>query len=127
MDYAVVVERLGKQFRRYHPDRPQTLQETFAKGLRRLQPFERFWALRDITFNIERGRMIGVVGPNGSGKSTLLRLIGGVGRADAGRIEVNGRIGALLDLGTCFHPDLTGRENVFVSGVILIGPAKFAA
>ena len=118
MDYAVVVEGLGKQFFRYHPDRPRTFQETFAKGLRRLQPVERFWALRDISFNIERGRMVGVVGPNGSGKSTLLRLIGGVGRADAGRVEVNGRIGALLDLGTCFHPDLTGRENVFVSGVI---------
>jgi lipopolysaccharide transport system ATP-binding protein len=118
MDYAVVVEGLGKQFCRYHPDRPRTLQETFAKGLRRLQPFERYWALRDISFNIERGRMVGVVGPNGSGKSTLLRLIGGVGRADAGRIEVNGRIGALLDLGTCFHPDLTGRENIFISGVI---------
>jgi homopolymeric O-antigen transport system ATP-binding protein len=118
MNYAVVVEGLGKQFCRYHPDRPRTLQETFAKGLRWLQPFERFWALRDITFNIERGRMVGVVGPNGSGKSTLLRLIGGVGRADVGRIEVNGRIGALLDLGTCFHPDLTGRENVFISGVI---------
>ena len=118
MDYAVVVEGLGKQFCRYHPDRPRTLQETFAKGLHRMRPFERFWALRDITFNIERGRMVGVVGPNGSGKSTLLRLIGGVGRADVGRIEVNGRIGALLDLGTCFHPDLTGRENVFISGVI---------
>lgn len=118
MDYAVVVEGLGKQFYRYHPDRPRTLQETFAKGLHRMRPFERFWALRDITFNIERGRMVGVVGPNGSGKSTLLRLIGGVGRVDAGRIEVNGRIGALLDLGTCFHPDLTGRENVFISGVI---------
>src|SRR6266576_663389 len=118
MDYAVVVKGLGKQFCRYHPDRPRTLQETFAKGLHRLRPFERFWALRDITFNIERGRMIGVVGPNGSGKSTLLRLNSGGGRPDAGRIEVNGRIGALLDLGTCFHPDLTGRENVFISGVI---------
>jgi homopolymeric O-antigen transport system ATP-binding protein len=118
MDYAVTVQGLGKQFCRYHPDRPRTLQETFTKGLRRLQPVERFWALRDITFNIERGRMVGVVGPNGSGKSTLLRLIGGVGRADVGKIEVNGRIGALLDLGTCFHPDLTGRENVFISGVI---------
>ena len=62
--------------------------------------------------------MVGVIGPNGAGKSTLLRLIGGVGRPDEGRVKTRGQIGALLDLGAGFHPDLTGRENVFVSGVI---------
>ncbi len=118
MDYSVVVKGLSKQFYRYHADRPGTLHETLVRGLRRLRPAERFWALRDVTFNVAPGRMLGMVGANGSGKSTLLRLIGGVGRADEGSIEVYRRMGALLDLGTGFHPDLTGRENVFVNGVI---------
>ena len=80
MDYAVVVQGLSKQFYRYHADRPWTLHETLVKGLRRLQPAERFWALRDVTFSVAPGRVVGVIGSNGSGKSTLLRLIGGVGR-----------------------------------------------
>lgn len=118
MDYAVIVQGLSKQFYRYHVDRPWTLHETLVKGFRRLQPAERFWALRDVTFSVVPGRVVGVIGFNGSGKSTLLRLIGGVGRPDRGYVKVNQRIGALLDLGTGFHPDLTGRENVFVNGVI---------
>ena len=118
MNNAVVVEGLGKQYKVYHADRPWTLHETLVKGLRRLQPAERFWALRDISFSVAPGRVVGLVGPNGSGKSTLLRLIGGVGRPEEGSIAVNKRIGGLLDLGTGFHPDLTGRENVFVNGVI---------
>lgn len=115
---VILVEDLGKQFPRYHPNRPRTLQEAVLQGLRRIRPVERFWALRDISFRVPRGRMVGVIGLNGAGKSTLLRLIGGVGRPDEGRVEVHGRIGALLDLGAGFHPDLTGRENVFISGVI---------
>lgn len=115
---TIVVQNLGKQFPRYHVDRPWTLQEAVLSGLRRMRPTEWFWALRDVSFSVAPGRMIGVIGPNGAGKSTLLRLIGGVGRADEGSVQTHGRIGALLDLGVGFHPDLTGRENVFVSGVI---------
>ena len=74
--------------------------------------------LDDITVAVQPGSLVAVVGPNGAGKSTLLRLAGGVGRADEGRVTVNGRIGALLDLGAGFHPDLTGRENVYINGVI---------
>jgi homopolymeric O-antigen transport system ATP-binding protein len=118
MNNAVVVEGLSKQYKVYHADRPWTLHETLVKGLRRLQPAARFWALRDISFSVAAGRVVGLVGPNGSGKSTLLRLIGGVGRADRGQVRVNQRVSGLLDLGTGFHPDLTGRENVFVNGVI---------
>jgi lipopolysaccharide transport system ATP-binding protein len=118
MEDAIVVQNLSKQFRRYHPDRPWTLQEVFLQGLRRARPVERFWALRDVSFRIAHGRMVGIVGPNGAGKSTLLRLIGGIGRPDKGMVKAQGQIGALLDLGTGFHADLTGRENVFVSGVI---------
>jgi len=118
MPDAIVVENLGKRFRRYHADRPTTLKEAVLRGLRRMTPVEYFWALHEVSFRIAPGRMVGVVGPNGAGKSTLLRLLGGVGRPDEGQVTVPGRIGALLDLGVGFHPDLTGRENVFINGVI---------
>jgi lipopolysaccharide transport system ATP-binding protein len=83
-----------------------------------LKPSERFWGLRDVSFRVAPGQMVGVVGRNGAGKSTLLRLIGGVGRPDQGNVKVKGRVGALLTLGAGFHPDLTGRENLFINGVI---------
>jgi lipopolysaccharide transport system ATP-binding protein len=118
MGETIIVSGVGKQFRRYHRDRPWTLQEVFQRGLGRLKPVEYFWALKDVSFAVGAGRMLGIVGRNGAGKSTLLRLIGGVGRPDEGRVTVHGRIDALLDLGAGFHPDLTGRENVFISGVI---------
>ena len=118
MGAEIVVDSVGKSFRRFHPRRPQTLQEVVVQGLRGLRPVERFWALRDISFSVSPGKMMGIMGTNGAGKSTLLRLIGGVGRPDEGQIHVSGRIGALLDLGAGFHPDLTGRENVYVNGVI---------
>lgn len=109
---------LGKQYHRYHANRPATLQEAALGGFRGLQPIERFWALRHVSFEITPGRMLGIVGQNGAGKSTLLRLLGGVIRPDEGSVQVHGRIGALFDLSTGFHAELTGRENVFVSGVI---------
>ena len=118
MSTAIVVQGLGKQFARYHAARPTTLKGALARGLRRIKPVKRFWALRNVSFEVTRGRMVGVIGANGAGKSTLLRLVSGVGRPDEGRVRVYGRIGALLGLGAGFHPDLTGRENVFVSGVI---------
>jgi len=118
MGSAIIVQGLGRQFRRYHLDRPWTLQEAVQRGLRRMAPVERFWALREVSFSVAPGRALGVVGPNGAGKSTLLRLLGGVGRPDEGTIEVHGRLGALLELGAGFHPDLTGRENLFINGLI---------
>jgi lipopolysaccharide transport system ATP-binding protein len=118
MASAIVVTRLGKQFRRYHPNRPSTVQEALARGTGRLRSVEKFWGLRDVSFQVEAGRTLGIVGANGSGKSTLLRLIGGVGRPDTGRVDVYGRIGALLDLSVGFHPDLSGRENVIMAGIL---------
>jgi len=118
MNYAVVVKGLAKHFYRSHPDRPRTLHEALVKGLRGLQYSERFWALQDVSFSVQSGSTLGVIGSNGSGKSTLLRLIGGVGRPDSGSVAVQGRIGGLLDFGAGFHPDLTGRENVIVGGII---------
>ncbi len=118
MSIAIAVQGLGRQFRRYHLDRPWTLQEAVQRGLRRMAPAEHFWALREVSFSVAHGHALGVVGPNGAGKSTLLRLLGGVGRPNEGTIEVHGRIGALLELGAGFHPDLTGRENLFINGLI---------
>jgi lipopolysaccharide transport system ATP-binding protein len=118
MTPAIQVEAVSKSFRRYRPDRPYMLQEVLARGVRGLRGTEKFWALRDVSFAVPRGRAVGIIGTNGSGKSTLLRLVGGIGRPDSGRIAVAGRIGALLDLGSGFHPDLTGRENVIVGGVL---------
>ena len=114
----VLVSHVGKSFRRYQVDRPGTIQQAVAQGLRGMRHVERFWGLRDVTFRVEAGQAMGIIGANGSGKSTLLRLVGKVGRPDEGRIEVMGRVGALLDLGAGFHPDLNGWENAILSGVI---------
>jgi len=114
---AIVVEGVGKLFRR-HADRPRSLSEHVLQGLRRRQPPESFWALRDVSFRVGRGRALGVIGKNGAGKSTLLRLVGGIGQATEGRLMTSGRVRALLDLGSSFHHDLTGRENVIVAGVV---------
>lgn len=118
MDQAIAVQDLGKRYRRYRKDRPFTLQEAVASGFGRLKPVDWFWALREISFSIPRGEAMGVIGANGAGKSTLLSLIGGIGRPDEGWLKVSGRIGGLLELGAGFHPDLTGRENVIINGII---------
>jgi lipopolysaccharide transport system ATP-binding protein len=80
---------------------------------------ERFWALRDVSFTIEEGEVVGVIGHNGSGKSTLLKIISRITAPTAGEIRLDGRVGSLLEVGTGFHPELTGRENIFLNGAIL--------
>src|SRR5215831_15272124 len=82
-------------------------------------PGDRFFALRDVSFNLQRGQSLAVVGSNGAGKSTLLSLIAGLAQPDEGSIQVNGRVAALLELGSGFHPDLTGTENVLLNASVL--------
>jgi lipopolysaccharide transport system ATP-binding protein len=118
VSYRIVVDGVGKRFQRYRADRPWTLQEVIQGGFRRIKAVETFWALRDVHLSVPSGRMVGIIGHNGTGKSTLLQLMSKVMHPDEGRVRTQGRIGALLSLEAGFHPDLTGRENVFISGVI---------
>ncbi len=94
---------------------------SFLRGLKdRVAPDrEAFWAVRDVSFGVARGEALAIVGPNGAGKSTLLKLLSGITAPTAGEIRLNGRLAALIEIGSGFHPELTGRENVFLSGAIL--------
>jgi lipopolysaccharide transport system ATP-binding protein len=112
----IVVERLSRRFRVY-PRGTRTLKSIALLRGRGL-PAD-VWALRDVSFSVEPGSALGLVGRNGSGKSTLLRIIAGIIKPTSGSIETGGRIGTLLELGAGFHPDFTGRENVFLNGSIL--------
>ncbi len=97
---------------------PPTLFGTLVKSARR-QTSQKFWALKGVDFDIERGKTVGVIGPNGSGKSSLLGLVAGTITPSEGTVTSQGRISSLLELGAGFHPDLTGRENVFLNAAIL--------
>ena len=112
---AIFAEGVSRRFRVY-PQRNVTLKDAILR--RRQLRREEIWALRDVSLAIEPGEAVGIVGRNGSGKTTLLRLIAGIFQPTGGRLEVAGEVGSLLGLGAGFHPDFTGRENVYMNGAI---------
>lgn len=130
-DIAIKVEGLGKKYRIRHqrPERYTALREVITEkvgGIFRARrsfsghsTFEDFWALKDLSFEVKRGEVIGVIGHNGAGKSTLLKLISRITEPTEGCIELDGRVASMLEVGTGFHPELTGRENIFLNGAIL--------
>jgi ABC-type polysaccharide/polyol phosphate transport system ATPase subunit len=119
---AIEVSRVSKIYRRYsHRKQFATLKSALLSRslVRDLKPDETFTALNDISLTVPRGRTLGVIGRNGSGKSTLLKLVAGITKPSNGTVKVHGRISALIELGAGFHPEISGRENVFINGIML--------
>jgi lipopolysaccharide transport system ATP-binding protein len=130
-DIAIKIEGLGKKYRIRHQRRERyvALRDVLTDKVRGIfRPrtgagasavVEDFWALRDVSFQVACGEVIGIIGRNGAGKSTLLKLLSRITEPHEGRIEIEGRVACMLEVGTGFHPELTGRENIFLSGAVL--------
>ncbi len=129
-DIAIRIRDLGKKYTIGGPqERYLTFRDAIVKSVKR--PFQRliqketdqspneFWALRDVSFDVHKGSVIGIIGRNGAGKSTLLKILSRITTPTEGEVDIYGRVGSLLEVGTGFHPELTGRENIFLSGSIL--------
>jgi len=131
-DLAIRVDNLGKRYRTGAAERPHASRWQAARGwlaspfayLRRMgrppTEEETLWALKGVSFEVKRGEVVGVIGRNGAGKSTLLKILSRITEPTVGRAELHGRIGSLLEVGTGFHPELTGRENIYLHRVIVI-------
>jgi ABC-type polysaccharide/polyol phosphate transport system ATPase subunit len=115
---AISAENLTQRFRVIH-ERPDTIRELFAKFLRKPVNYHDFEAVSGASFQVRKGEMVGLIGRNGSGKSTLMKMIAGVYRPTSGSIQVTGSIAPLIELGAGMHPELTGRENIMLNGLLM--------
>src|SRR5574337_387045 len=113
---AIEAQQLSKVYRIYANPKDR-LKEFLSRGRRRY--YQEFWALRDVSFRVGSGSTLGLIGDNGAGKSTLLQLVAGVLQPSSGQIRTHGRVSAILELGTGFNPEFTGRENALMSGTIM--------
>lgn len=126
MSKAIIVEGISKKFTLHHEGERKAKKRdglsglfSFSRSEKEFASDKNFWALRDISFEVGQGERLAIVGRNGAGKSTLLKILSRVMSPTAGRIQIRGRLSSLLEVGTGFHPDLTGRENIYLNGAIL--------
>src|ERR1700686_878057 len=129
-DIAIRVDGVSKLYQLGAPERYRTLRDTVTDAItapfRRLRvgeatrkEAETLWALKDVSFEVKQGEVIGIIGRNGAGKSTLLKILSRITEPTTGKVHIKGRVASLLEVGTGFHPELTGRENIYLNGAIL--------
>ncbi|NBR59349.1 MAG: ABC transporter ATP-binding protein, partial [Opitutaceae bacterium] len=127
---VISVEGLGKRYRLSHEKPHDNLRDSLTHGVRGLmrrltapganaRDSEEFWALQDVSFDVAQGDVVGIIGRNGAGKSTLLKILSRITEPTKGRATIRGRVASLLEVGTGFHPELSGRENIYLNGAIL--------